>query len=77
MVETEVAEGSRDLTMHCVDTRDNEKFSFNTNDIKDAKISLDGVHHSFHVVDTNGKEWMVNERSEAWLKCHPQKEGLR
>lgn len=73
MVETKVADESRDKVMYCVDTRDGEKFSFNTNDIKYAKVSLDGVHHSFHVVDANGKEWMVNERSESWLKCHPQK----
>ncbi len=73
MLDAWVEDESLNQTMQCVDTRDGEKFTFNTNDIKNAKMSTSGSSFHFDVIDANGKMWMVTELSESWLKCHPQK----
>lgn len=74
MLEGQVKEDRKDQIYDCTDTRDGEKFSFNTNDVDQIGIGVLVGTYRFRVVDENGKVWEIHDRDSVWLKCHPRKE---
>ena len=63
-----IAENSKNKIVQCTDTRDGEVFSFLSNNVSNARISLDG-NHGFSVVDTDGNYRELNKSMESYLKC--------
>jgi len=51
----------------CTDTRDGEKFIFNTNTVYDVRAGFE--NWSFSLVDTNGSTHHLTAQSELYLKC--------
>ena len=66
--EAQVAEEYKNKVISCIDTRDGDKFSFNTNDI--TNYSTFGHDFSFNVIDNKKRQWTITQRSEIYLKCH-------
>lgn len=64
----DVAEHDKNKIMECTDTRDGEKFSFNTNDVKNVRQGI-GAPSAFDVTTTDGKEKTLSSDMETFLKC--------
>jgi len=54
--------------MKCVDFRDGEVFTFNSNNITDAKSTLGG-EGSFRVTTDQGDNIRITSSMEAFIKC--------
>jgi hypothetical protein len=63
-----ITEDGKNKQMVCTDTRDGEKFSFNSNNITNARIGY-GADSSFDVVDDAGKKRTLTNSMELYLKC--------
>lgn len=65
-----VAPEDMDRVYVCTDTRDGEVFSYNTNTITNARITiLGGGPSSMDIVTTDGRKMTVTSAMTAWWKC--------
>lgn len=61
------------FTMHCLDTRDGEKWTYHTDTVRDIRQGW-GAPHSMTVTDGDGRTRHLNAQMEAWLKCMPEED---
>lgn len=71
-VRGQVAEEHKNMLMRCTDSRNDEVFLFNTDDVKDIRVGTDGPV-SVELTDTEGRERHILKTEEAWIKCVPHK----
>lgn len=57
---------------HCTDLRDGERFDYNTNTIRDARIGI-GAPTTVTFTDTTGRVRQASTDENAYIKCVPDK----
>ena len=60
----EITDNSKNKQMVCIDTRDGETFTFNTNTITDVKIGIAGAPTSFTIINNEGIQCTINTNME-------------
>lgn len=62
--------GKKSQTMHCIDFRDGEQFTFNTDTIRDVVIGI-GTQSHFALTDNKGNIRILSSELSASIKCTP------
>lgn len=61
---------NKNMLINCTDTRDGEKWSYNTNTVSNVRVGI-GSPHSMDLVDTEGRKRHVTSDMETYIKCVP------
>lgn len=64
----EIEDEYRGLIIDCTDFRDGEKFSFNTDTIRDIEKNWSGVT-GFRITTLDGKDKFLKSEMELYIKC--------
>jgi hypothetical protein len=67
-MEGHLENGQENRIVDCTDVRDGEKFTFNSDTIKDIRYGI-FADSCFTVTIESGKERTLCKSHEAWLKC--------
>ena len=67
-----IADKDRGLVFDCVDFRDGEKFSFNTDSISDIVRTFTSIV-SFKITTLEGNDLIIRHEQEAYIKCEKRK----
>lgn len=65
---SKIAEKDLNKIMDCIDFRDGEKFSFNTNSMTNIRIGI-GIPTTVDIVTESGKKMTYNTEMDAYIKC--------
>jgi len=69
-VEGNLSQESKDKRQSCVDTRNNEKFSYHTNSIHNIRIHIGNItESSMDIIDNSGNVRTISKAMELYIKC--------
>ena len=61
--------GPENLVWECIDSRDGEKFKYNTDTISNVRIGFGGSSSRYDIVILTGEKKIMDSRFEEWIKC--------